>query len=227
MDLVKRIYQLLTTRAARSALVGRVRDRKSPDAGRFTRSDVARLVDAAWRRYDGAVPGLPAQPTAGSTMNVRLACFTFSFFEELLAGGTDREYAVELVADASWKVYQAWVRITSAAARLARGTSSALAFAASQKSDNGRGLVRLRFPFNAPGYAIETVPVDAGTGFNVVHCPVSSYFRARGAADLCLASWCNLDYSLSELTHQTLVRTKTLVQGDAHCDFRILPIVGA
>jgi len=63
----------------------------------------------------------------------------------------------------------------------------------------------------APCYVIETVPSEIGTAFDVTHCPVASYFRERNAADLCIASWCNLDFALSELTHQKLVRTKTLV----------------
>lgn len=40
-------------------------------------------------------------------MNLRLACFTIAFFDALLAAGTEREYAIELVADAAaWKVYR-------------------------------------------------------------------------------------------------------------------------
>jgi hypothetical protein len=81
--------------------------------------------------------------------------------------------------------------------------------------------VSLRFPFNAPGYLIETVPADSGTAFDVVRCPIADYFRGRGAIDLCSASWCNLDYALAELTHEKLVRTKTLVCGDDRCDFRL------
>ena len=222
MDIVKPIYEPLTKRAGRRALLGRMRARESPDAGRFTPSDVGALLDAAWRRYDASVVGLPTQPTMGSTMNVRLACFTFSFFEELLAMGTEREYAIELVADATWQVYQVGAGLTTAAARLAHGKSSALAFAVNKKAD-GEAVVHLRFPFNAPGYVIETVPIQNGTAFNVLRCPVAEYFRARGAADLCVASWCNLDFPLGELTHRKLVRTKTLVQGADHCDFRVLP----
>ncbi len=222
MDTVKLIYESLTKRAARRALVGRVRTRVSPDKGRFVRADVTRLLDAAWQRYDDAVGSLPAQPTAGSTMNVRLACFTFSFFEELLAAGTERQYAIELVADATWQVYQVWIRLTSAAGHLAHGKSTALAFAAKTDGD-AEGRVHLRFPFNAPGYRIETVASERGTAFDVVHCPVATYFRKHDAADLCVASWCNLDFALSEVTHQKLVRTKTLVEGADHCDFRILP----
>jgi hypothetical protein len=36
-----------------------------------------------------------------SRMNVRLACFTMTFFNTLLATGAEREYATELVADAA------------------------------------------------------------------------------------------------------------------------------
>ena len=82
-------------------------------------------------------------------------------------------------------------------------------------------------PFSAPGYQIKTVHAERGIAFDVVHCPVASYFRERGAADLCLAAWCNLDFALSDLTQQQLIRTKTLVEGADHCDFRVLPLVSS
>lgn len=224
MDIVKLIYRPLTTRAARHGLVGRVRARSSPDRGRFTRADVTGLLDAAWKRYDAEVDTLAEQPTAGSTMNVRLACFTYSIFDALLTSGVERAYAIELVADATWNVYRTWAQLASVADRLAPGKTSALAFAVRDKGTaEGTGTVHLRFPFDAPGYRIETVPAARGTAFDVVHCPVAEYFRAHGAADLCVASWCNLDFPLSEITHQKLIRTQTLVQGATHCDFRILP----
>jgi ubiquinone biosynthesis protein len=220
MDWVKLVYAPLAARALRRTLVGRVRDRTASTRGRFTRAEATSLLHAAWRRYDAAVPELPLQPTLGSTMNVRLACFTFSFFQELLAAGVERAYAIELVADATWAVYRLWARIASTAARLTPGKSAALAFAVQGKE---HGSLSLRFPFNAPGYAIEEVPAAPGVAFDVVRCPVAAYFREQGAADLCLASWCDLDYPLAELTHQELTRSKTLVQGDKHCDFRVTP----
>jgi hypothetical protein len=220
MDIVKFVYEPITARAARHALVGRMRLPLSPERGRFTGDDVTQQLEAAWKRYDEAVGTLPAQPTRGSTMNVRLACFTFSFFEQLLTTGMKREYAIELVADATWQVYRMWARLTAAASQPASGKATALAFAV---KNAGEAKVHLRFPFNAPGYVIETVPSEVGTAFDVTHCPVASYFRDRGAADLCVASWCNLDFALSELTQQKLVRTTTLVQGADRCDFRVLP----
>lgn len=219
MDLVRVLYPPLTRRAARRILVGRLRARQSPERGRFTRGEIDRYVDAAWTRYRERVRNLPAQPTLGSAMNVRLACFTMSFFDALLAAGTERPYAIELTADAAWRVYRQWARIAVALARLTPSRRTALAFAAFDR----RGHASLRFPFNAPGYLIETAPSDHGTAFDVVKCPVANYFRAQNAADLCVASWCNLDYALADLTHDKLVRTETLVSGQDRCDFRLSP----
>lgn len=97
---------------------------------------------------------------------------------------------------------------------------TSLAFAVGGRADL-QVEVSLRFPFNAPGYLIEAVAADSGIAFDVVRCPIANYFRGQGAVDLCSASWCNLDYALAELTHEKLVRTKTLVSGDDRCDFRL------
>jgi hypothetical protein len=220
MDYVKFIYRPLAARAARQALIGRERTRGAPGLGRFTRSDVHDLLKTAWGNYAQREVELPWEPTVGSRMNVRLACFTMTFFNALLARGTERVYATELVADAAWKVYRLWSRIALALARVTPGKRTSLAFA-DVKHDGGPGEVSLRFPFNAPGYLIETVSVLAGTAFDVVQCPIADFFRGEDAADLCTAAWCNLDYPLAELTREKLVRTTTLVTGGGRCDFRL------
>lgn len=221
MDIVKIVFRPWTTRVARRVLVGRSRARGAPERGRFTRDDVDGFLHVAWESYEKNAPALPHQPTVGSTMNVRLACFTLSFLDALLAKGVERGHAIELVADAAWGIYTVWGRAASTVARLAPGKSSALGFAA---AGNGGAAVSLRFPFNAPGYLIKPVAAERGTAFDVVRCPVASYFRDHDAADLCVAAWCNLDYPLGEMTHQKLVRSLTIVQGNDHCDFRVLPL---
>ena len=220
MDYVRIIYRPLAARAARQALVGRDRVRQSPDRGRFTRTDVDGLLKTAWNHYAERLGDLPAEPTMGSRMNVRLACFTMCFFNAALAAGVERAYAIELVADAAWRVYRLWSMIALALARLTLGKTTSLAFAVTKRGEP-EGRVSLSFPFNAPGYLIEPVPSDSGTAFDVVRCPVADYFRREGAVDLCSASWCNLDYALAEMTQEKLVRTKTLVRGDDRCDFRL------
>jgi hypothetical protein len=81
------------------------------ERGRFTRADVDSLLKTAWGYYAGRVGDLPVEPTIGSRMNVRLACFTMSFFKAALAAGVDRAYAIELIADAAWRVYELWSMI--------------------------------------------------------------------------------------------------------------------
>ncbi len=220
MDYVKFIYRPLAAHAARQALVGRNRARQSPERGRFTRADVDCLLKTAWSYYAESVGDVPVEPTVGSRMNVRLACFTISFFNAVLATGVERAYAIELVADAVWRVYRLWSTIALGLARLTPGKTTSLAFAVTKREDQ-QSRVSLRFPFNAPGYLIEPIPADSGTAFDVVRCPVADYFRREGAVDLCSASWCNLDYALAEMTREKLVRTKTLVRGDDRCDFRL------
>jgi ubiquinone biosynthesis protein len=219
MDYVKFVYRPLAARAARQALIGRNRAQRSPERGRFTRGDVDALLKTAWRDYTARVVKLQPEPTAGSRMNVKLACFTLSFCNALLGIGTERAYAIELVADAAWRVYRLWSSIALGLARVTPGKTTSLAFAVTNQGDHGR--MSLRFPFNAPGYLIEAVPAETRTAFDVVRCPIATYFRGEVAIDVCSASWCNLDYALAELTHEKLVRTKTLVRGDDRCDFRL------
>jgi L-2-amino-thiazoline-4-carboxylic acid hydrolase len=220
MDYVEFVYRPLAARAARQALVGRNRAERSPDRGRFTRLDLDALLNTAWGDYAVRVVKLPSEPTVGSRMNVKLACFTMSFFNALLRIGTERAYAIKLVADAVWRVYRLWSSIALGLARVTPGKTISLPFAVINH-DDPHGRVSLSFPFNAPGYLIEAAPADGGTAFDVVRCQIANYFRGEAAIDLCSASRCNLDYPLAELTHEKLVRTKTLVRGDDRCDFRL------
>lgn len=216
MDYVRFLYRPLAKRAARHVLVGRERSPHSPDLGRFTRRDVDDLLKRAWIDYAKRSKELSPEPTFGSRMNVRLACFTMAFFDAILAVGTERDYAINLIADTAWRVYRLWSMAALGLARLVPGRKTSLAFAV-----NRRGSLSLSFPFNAPGYLIEPVSATSGTAFDVVRCPIADYFRSEGAIDLCTASWCNLDYALAELASEKLVRTKTLVRGDGRCDFRL------
>jgi ubiquinone biosynthesis protein len=220
MDWVRLIYAPLATRAARGVLIGRLRWRQAPEQGRFSRANVDHFLEGAWARYQRGAQDLPPQPTMGSAMNLRLACFTMSFFEELLANGVERDYAIEIIADAAWRVYRVWAKIALAISCFRPRTRTALGFA---RVDGGHGAksITLRFPFNAPGYSIEPAVGVSGIAFDVVRCPVASYFRRHGAGDLCVESWCNLDYALAEMTHERLVRTKTLAGGGDRCDFRV------
>ncbi len=178
MDYIKLIYRPLAGRAARTSIVGRNRAPHSPERGRFTRRDVDALLENAWASYARRAERLPPEPTAGSQMNVRLACFTMAFFDALLSVDTDRAYAIELVGDAAWKVYRLWSAVALALTRLTLGKATSLAFAVIKPGDQQHN-VSLRFPFNAPGYLVEAVEAVGGTAFDVVRSPIADYFRRR------------------------------------------------
>ncbi len=219
------LYRPIIRWAARRALVGRNRDRNRSARGRFTHGEVDHSIDQAWRRYQMLAPSLPPEPMVGSRMNVQLAALTISLFQVLLDARIERAYAIELVSDTTWQVYRQWGRIGQF---LDRVLPRALVKPMRNDTDLQRrvrkdGTVVLNFPFNPPGYLANYVPTKGAMGFDMIRCPVAQVFRAQGAADLCRASWCDLDYALGEMQGIRLQRTTTLVEGAGRCDFRLIP----
>jgi hypothetical protein len=198
--------------AARSAIAGRNRHRDDPSAGRFTRAEVDRLLAAAWADFERQAAELPAEPTLGSRQNVLLACLTLSMLHALLAEGIDRDYAIELIGDACWKIYAQWGQIPRVVSRLlARDPATRLRVSVE---------MFLRYPFNRPGYAYTDIPEPTGRGLDMLRCPVADYLAAQDASDLTLATWCNLDYQLARMWGGELERHGTLAGGAGRCDFR-------
>ncbi len=214
--LFRLIFKPLSNWAAHRTLVGRNRSRHTPEQSRFTRAEVSALVTQTWRSVDDLIPIVIQEPTFGSRMNVRLAGLTLAFFRSLTTAGTEREYAIELIGDICWKIYQWWGHITLfAARRLHRDV-----IRDQEKRVYGDGYFAMSFPFNPPGYRAHYVPTEQGVGFDVIRCPVAEYFRAHGAPDLGVGTWCMLDYALAEMGGLRLTRTRTLAAGDKQCDFR-------
>jgi len=207
-----RAMKPVVRRVAGRAIAGRNRSRTDPTAGRFTRSQVSRIVNHGFARFDRRVPDLPSEPTLGSRQNVLLAALTLSFLEALEADEIERGYAIELTADVCWCFYRQWGQGTRAVTRLItrdpvrRLRLSVNAF--------------LTFPFGRPGYRFNDVPEADGRSLDMQRCPVADYLGSHGAADLCAGSWCNLDYALAEMWGGTLERSTTLVTGGSCCDFR-------
>ncbi|HVA05551.1 MAG TPA: L-2-amino-thiazoline-4-carboxylic acid hydrolase [Acidimicrobiales bacterium] len=198
--------------AARAAIVGRARSRTDPGRGRFTRADLRRLLGSTWTRFSRLAPDLPSEPTVGSRQNVALAALTLAMLEALLEEGIERTYAIELVGDACWKVYAQWGRLP----RLMSCLKSRDPLQRVRTSVN----LFLRFPFNPPGYLFEDQPEPQGRALDIDRCPVSDYLVSRGAGDLAVGSWCNLDFELARMWGGTLERSGSLAGGAPLCDFR-------
>ena len=205
-----------TRQAAQRIIVGRPRsfDRAS---GRFTRSDVDRIVSRAWVTFADLSVDLPGQPTPGFRLNVRLGCLTLAFFRALMEYGVARTYAIELTADLTWNFYRKWRALRRF---LKRGDPLG-----NFKSLSLGDVVPLSFPFNPPGYMARWSPTpEAPISFDMVRCPVPELFRRHNSADVCVGSWCNLDYPLGEAVGLKLTWDRTLAEGDDRCTFRWTPV---
>lgn len=213
----KLTFKPLIRWAASQAFVGKNRAPNEPEKGRLTRVEVNRLIDQSWQDFDELVPDVSHEPTFGSRMNVRLAALSLAMLRSLTSAGIERQYAIELIGDACWKIYQYWGRV-------GRFIGHTLSRRDSIKDQASRvtkdGSWPMSFPFNPPGYRALYVPTKGGLGFNVIRCPVAEYFYARGASDLAVSTRCMLDYPLAEMVGLKLVRTQTLAAGDQQCNFR-------
>jgi ubiquinone biosynthesis protein len=49
---------------------------------------------------------------------------------------------------------------------------------------------------------------------------VAAFFIGQDAAELCVRTWCALDYPLAQKWGGRLERSGTLAMGMKHCDFR-------
>ncbi len=77
------------------------------------------------------------------------------------------------------------------------------------------------FPFGAPGYGWRDAPAAASVvAFDCTRCPVAEYFARHDASELCVRTWCELDFPLAEKWGGRLVRGGTIASGATHCDFR-------
>ena len=210
--LIKVTSQPIVKWATRRALVGRTRCRQQPQKGRFSRAEVDDLVEQSWLKFQELMPDVPQKSTFANTISVMLASLTNSFFQVLIARGIERDYAIELVADTTWKVAEKWGNLTYFMAGLSPR----------EPAERMRMSVNmiLRFPFNPPGFVFERLPADDGISLDMHRCPVAIYFYEQNATDLCVGSWCNLDFALAKMWGGRLERSGTLAAGCDRCDFR-------
>ena len=72
------------------------------------------------------------------------------------------------------------------------------------------------------------LPSEAGVAFDVTLCPLADYFKDQGVPELTPHAACNLDYGAAREFGVELVRSQTIADGAAHCDFRWkFPATGA
>lgn len=214
--LFKLFFSPVTGWATHQVFIGRNRVPRDLRKGRFSKADVDRLLEQSWREFDKLVADSSCELTFGTRMNVRLATLSLAMLHSLTMDGIERKYAIELIGDTCWKIYQYWGRVGCFLGWLSRRDPI---------KDHARRISKdgswpMSFPFNPPGYRARYVATQGGLGFNVIRCPVAEYFHTHGSEELAVSTWCMLDYPLAEMIEMKLVRTQTLAAGDDQCDFR-------
>ena len=183
---------------------------------RFSLGELEQVIQGMWRNYDDLAQDLPAEPTLGARIMVRLAAMTVGLHESLREAGLTEEEAGERTSQVTWLVYE---KLTGPPWKLT-------ALLAKRRIARVRRVMdwSMRFPYGPPGYQMQYVQAEENTvAFDVHRCPAADYFARQGLSELCVSAFCNLDYPLADKWGVTLERSQTLAGGATHCDFRFRP----
>jgi ubiquinone biosynthesis protein len=199
---VKALLKLLLTPTARRTL------RRHLPPG-----EVERALQATWCIYDQLAPNIPEEVTWGGRLMVRLAACAVSLHRALLQLNVPGEDAAQLVSAAAWQVYAKMAVAPRVLARLATRDPF-------RRLKVATDLFRW-FPFGPPAYRMQDVAAEAGVvAFDVLRCPVAEFFRREGQPELCVRTFCDLDFPLARVWGGTLERSSTIAAGAERCAFR-------
>ena len=171
------------------------------------------ILKQVWDRYYELEPSVVIQPTRGAVFTTHLAAATLAMHEVLQRYGTPSAESYRLIYDTGWRIY---VQMGEPPLLLA----SAFTRDPHKRLKLATDLFRT-FPFGAPSYQWRDVPSADGTvAFDCTKCPVAEFFAGHTASDLCVQTFCRLDFPLAEKWGGSLLRSGTIASGAAKCDFR-------
>jgi ubiquinone biosynthesis protein len=177
---------------------------------------VSELLKEVWDRYYEIEPSIAIEPSLGAVFTTHLAGATLAMHEVLLRHGIPSAQAYGLIYDIGWRLYEQMgeppLLVASAFTRDPR-----------KRLKLATDLFRA-FPFGAPSYEWRDVPSDDGAiAFDCTKCPVAEFFGNHDASELCVQTFCRLDFPLAEKWGGELRRSGTIASGAPRCDFRWMP----
>lgn len=164
-------------------------------------------------KYFHLKPGIPKESTLGGRIMMELAALSIALYRELVARGKSTEEATQLFYEIAWSAYKPMGKLCWFLSGLG----------ASSPARHLRKAVRLftTFPFSSPSYQWQFINTGKDVvGFNCVRCPVAEYFMSHNLSELCVATWCNLDFPLAHVWNAELKRSGSIAGGAQVCDFR-------
>jgi ubiquinone biosynthesis protein len=184
--------------------------------GKPLAGSVSDIMEETWDRYYRIEPSVEIQPTLGAVFTTHAAALMLAMHETLVRHGIAVEESHRLIYDIAWSVYrQMGEPPLLIGATFTRDPRKRLKLA----TDMFRN-----FPFGSPSYQWRDVPSsDGAVAFDCLKCPVAEFFASHNASELCVQTFCRLDFPLAQTWGGQLERTGTIASGAKRCDFRWYP----
>ncbi len=211
------LQRWFANRSAIKIFKGRERCNSQPEKGRFSESDIKKIMEDAWAHYDMLLPTAPRYQRPGNRGLMKNGVLSLALYRAFVEAVEDREYATRLCGDFLWKFYEMSMKGPAALARLVhRDRKKQLNFLCS---------MGVKYRFSPPAYAVETRFEDNSFFMDFYRCPICDYFRDQGEEELAFFrnTWCRMDWAVIETMVKGPVRyerTTTLSDGDEVCDMR-------
>ena len=177
---------------------------------------VSDLMRQTWDRYYELEPSVAIQATLGAVFTTHAAALVLAMHETLLRHGVAAAESHRLIYDIGWSVYRQMAEPPLlVASAFTRDPQKRLKLA----TDLFRS-----FPFGSPSYEWRDVPsLDGAIAFDCVKCPVAEFFASHDSSELCVQTFCRLDFPLAETWGGQLKRAGTIASGAQRCDFHWYP----
>jgi len=184
-----------------------------PELG-FSRSDLDLILERTWQEYFRLIAEMSKQANLGNWMVMNFAYLTLATYQVLKDWGLGEQEAINLIYKLTWDVTATWTK-------RAKGVSKSIFREPMRELIYFVDLVMKTF-FSPPAYQFDTGKTSEGFFLDVKRCPVAELMAANNASELCVQTWCGVDFELVEIIGGSLKREGTLAMGRRKCDFVFL-----
>ncbi len=207
MKLIDKFIYLNTNKVANKAI-------KRVLIEKLQRENIMDISTKIWNDFKKRSINIKKKETFGADVMVKLSLLTLIIYENLIERNFNKQEAIELTSKINWIVYE---KLTNRFWIFTRIFSKRPIFRVKKAMDFFINI----FPYKSPGYEMEILSTENNVVvFNVHKCPAAEFFKEHNLSELCVDSWCNLDYALAEKWNVTLERDKTIAKGNELCNFK-------
>ena len=207
MKLTDKFIYLNTNKIAKKAI-------KKVLTEKVDENSIDSFIKNIWYEYKERAEKQERKETFGATVMTKLSLLTLIIYEKLLSENIEKQEAIELSSKINWIVYEKltnrfWIFTRLFSNRPITRVKKAMEFFINY------------FPYKSPGYEMEILKTPENeVAFNVTKCPAAEFFKEHNLNELCVKSWCNLDFPLAKKWNVELERDKTIANGNEYCNFK-------